>query len=97
EDPGQGSPARGHAARPASFRRASRAAWTAHGLPRLIPQIDGATLEAALVQEVEVESQPVGQRPRAPADGGRDEEQLDLVDDPRPQRVRGEARPADRD
>ena len=43
-------------------------------------QVDRAVREPALVHQVELESDAVGERPRAPADHDRRDEQVELVD-----------------
>ena len=60
-------------------------------------EVDDAAAEAALVQQLELGADAVGQGALAAADEDRDEEQLALVDQARGDRLAGELGAADRD
>ena len=59
-------------------------------------EVDDAVAEPVVVEQLELHAHVVWQRPLAASDDDRREEQVDLVDQPGPDRLRGEHRPADR-
>ncbi len=76
-----------------ALRRAAADALAQHP----VVQVDDAAAEPALVEQLEVEPDAVGQPRRPAADDHRVHELVQLVDQPGAQRLRGERRPADRD
>ena len=77
---GGASPAKGRVTLPALSRRRR---GTERRLAPAIPQVRRAVGEAALVDQLEIGPRTVRQRALATADQHRDEEQLELVDEPR--------------
>ena len=59
-------------------------------MERAIAQIDPPVSKPPLVQELELQPNVIGQHPPAAAKEKRDEEQVNLVDQPRPKGLRGE-------
>ena len=72
-----------------------RAALSRASVHRSVVQVDGAVPEATHVLEIEVHADAVRERRRAASHHDRREEQMDLVDQPRSERLRGEVGTAD--
>ena len=58
----------------------------------MIAKVDHSISKTALVQEIQLDAYVAGQDPLAAADHDRHDEQLNLVDEPGPDRVCGEGR-----